>query len=242
MYYNGARSFLVSFLVSLFTSIIVCVVFFFVVPMLKPQGDRIVPELLGSTPEQARVIAESRGLLLVVGGEEESEEFTDNLVCRQAPLPGSVVGNKTTVTIFVSKGSSIIMLPDLTGQSLSEATVKLSNLGLKVGEVKSEENSDIPKDKIVSTFPQAGTSVKKGDMISVVVSLGVEEIAVPRVINRSLSSAKRIVEENGFTVGRVSYELSAEFNVGIVMRQRPGAGTRAQKGSAIDLVVATVLE
>ena len=242
MYYNGARNFLVSFLVSLFTSIIVCAVFFFVVPMLKPQGDRIVPELLGSTPEQARVIAESRGLLLVVGGEEESEEYADNLVCRQTPLPGSVVGNKSAVTIFVSKGSSIIALPDLIGQSLSEATVVLSNLGLKVGEVKSEENNEIEKDKIASTFPRAGTSVKKGDMISVVLSLGAQEIAVPRLIGKSLSSAKRIVEENGFTVGRVSYELSAEFNVGIVMRQRPGAGTKARKGSAIDLIVATVLE
>ena len=242
MYYHGARNFLVSFLVSLFPSIIVCVVFFFVGPMLKPQGDRIVPEMLGSTPEQARVIAESRGLLLVVGGEEESEEFADNLVCRQAPLPGSVVGNKSTVTIFVSKGSSVIPLPDLTGQSLSEATVKLSELSLKVGEVKSEENSEISKDRIVRTTPQAGTSVKKGDMISVVLSLGVQEIAVPRVIGKSLSSAKRIVEESGFTVGRVSYELSAEFNVGIVMRQRPSAGTTAQKGSAVDLVVATVLE
>jgi beta-lactam-binding protein with PASTA domain len=242
MYYNGARNFLVSFVVSLFTSIIVCVVFFFVVPMLKPQGDRIVPELLGSTPEQARVIAESRGLLLVVGGEEESEDYTDNLICRQTPLPGSVVGNKSTVTIFVSRGSSNITLPDMTGQGLSEATVRLSELGLRVGEVKSEENSNIPKDKIASTVPLAGTTVKKGDMISVVLSLGTQEIAVPRVTGKSLSSAKRIVEENGFTVGRVSYELSAEFNVGIVMRQRPGAGSKAQKGSAIDLVVATVLE
>lgn len=242
MYYNGARNFLVSFLVSLFTSIIVCVVFFFVVPMLQPQGDRIVPELLGSTPEQARVIAESRGLLLVVGGEEESEEFADNLICRQAPLPGSVVGNKSTVTVFVSQGSSTIVLPDLTGQSLSEATVNLSELGLTVGEVRSEENSEIPKDRIVSTMPKGRTSVRKGDMISVVVSLGAQEISVPRLIGKSLSSAKRIVEENGFTVGRVSYELSAEFNVGIVMRQRPGAGATALKGSAIDLIVATVLE
>jgi beta-lactam-binding protein with PASTA domain len=242
MYYNGARNVLISFLVSLFTSIIVCVVFFFVIPMLKPQGDTIVPDLLGSTTEQARVIAESRGLLLVVGGEEESEEYGTNIICRQVPLPGSFVGNKTTVTVFVSIGSNQIIIPDFTGKGLSEATVKLSELGLKVGEVRSEENADIGKDKIISTNPPAGAQVKKGDAITVVLSLGVEKTQVPRLIGKSLSSAKRIIEEHGFVVGNVSWEVSTEFNVGIIMRQRPSAGTMADKGSTINLVVATVLE
>jgi serine/threonine-protein kinase len=242
MYYNGAKNVLISFLVSLFTSIIVCVVFLFVVPMLRPQGDTIVPELLGSTTEQARVIAETRGLLLVVGGEEESEEFGANIICRQAPLPGSVVGSKTTVTVFVSTGSSQMIVPDFTGQGLSEATVRLSELGLKVGEVRSEENATIGKDKIISTNPPAGAKVKKGDAITVVLSLGVEKVQVPRLIGKSLSSAKRIIEDNGFVVGNVSWEVSTEFNVGIIMRQRPSAGTMANKGSSINLVVATVLE
>jgi len=91
MYYNGAKIFLISFLVSLFTSIIVCVVFFFVIPITRTSADRVVPDLIGSTPEQARVIAESRNLLLVVGGEEENEKVPENIICRQTPLPGSVV-------------------------------------------------------------------------------------------------------------------------------------------------------
>lgn len=242
MYYNGARIFIVSFLVSLFTSVIVCVVFFFVIPLTKTSGDTMVPDMIGSTPEQARVIAETRGLLLVVGGEEENEEVATNLICRQAPMPGSMVNNKSTVTVFISKGSDEIILPDLKGIGLSEATVQLSNMGLRVGEVKSEENAVVEKDKIISTNPPAGSRVRKNDVISVVLSRGVELAKVPSLIGKSLSTAKRLIESGGFTVGNVSWEVSIDYNVGIVMRQNPGAGSMAKKGSAINLVVATVLE
>lgn len=242
MYYNGARIFFVSFLVSLFTSIVVCVVFFYIIPMTRTTADTVVPDLLGSTTEQARVIAETRGLLLVVGGEEQSEKVGENLICRQAPMPGSVVGSKTTVTVFISKGSDQIILPDFKGQGLSTATVRLADLGLKIGEVKSEENATVEKDKIISTIPEAGSRVKKGDIITVVLSRGVEVVKVPRLIGKSLSTAKRIIEDNAFAVGHVSWEVSTEFNVGIIMRQNPSAGKTAKKGSKINLVVATVLE
>ena len=242
MYYNGSKVFLISFIVSLFTSAIVCVLFIFVLPFARMGADKVVPDFIGSNQEQARVIAESRDLLLVVGGEEENERVPANIVFRQTPLPGSVVRSKSTITVFVSKGSSEIAVPDLRGQGLSEATVRLTELGLKIGEVRSEENAQVEKDKIISTVPEAGTKIKPQEAITVLLSRGVETAEVPRVIGRSFSSAKRIIENAGFVVGSVRYEVSTEFNVGIVMSQNPVAGRQLKKGSAIDVVVATVLE
>jgi serine/threonine-protein kinase len=242
MYYNGTRIFLVSFFVSLLTSVVVCALFFFVLPLAGRGADKVVPDVIGSNQEQARVIAESRDLLLVVGGQEENEEVPPNLICRQTPLSGSVVKSKSAITVFLSKGSSQIALPDLRGEGLSEATVRLTDLGLNIGEVRSEENAEIEKDKIISTIPTAGTKVKRGDKIAVVLSRGVQSAEVPRLIGKSFSSAKRIIESSGFRVGSVRYEVSTEFNVGIVMSQNPSPGRQAAKGSAVDLVVATVLE
>ncbi|MEO0142175.1 MAG: PASTA domain-containing protein [candidate division WOR-3 bacterium] len=106
MYYNGTKIFLVSFLVSLITSVIVCVLFLFVLPVGK-SGEVVIPDLTGSTPEQARVIAENRGLLLVVGGEEENEKYAENQICRQTPLPGSIVRSKSSITVFISRGQAV---------------------------------------------------------------------------------------------------------------------------------------
>ncbi|OGC42156.1 hypothetical protein A2Y85_00970 [candidate division WOR-3 bacterium RBG_13_43_14] len=242
MYYNGGKSFLVSFLVSLMTSVIVCVIFIFVVPLLGGGGNQVVPDLVGSTVEQARVITETRGLLIVVGGEEENDKMDVNLICRQVPLQGSVVRGRSTVTVYLSKGSGDIVLPDFERMGLSEATIRLSEIGLRIGEVRSEEHDTIDKDKIISTSPRAGSRVKKDDLIGVVLSRGSQTVAVPRVTGKALSTAKRLIEDAGFTVGNVSWEVSTEYNVGIVMRQNPSAGANAKKGSAINLVVATVLE
>jgi serine/threonine-protein kinase len=242
MYYNGSKVFLISFLVALFTSVIVCLLFFYVLPFAKMGADKVVPDVLGSNQEQARVIAESRDLLLIVGGEEENDEVPAQLVCRQTPLPGSIVRSKSTITVFVSKGPSFVIVPDLKGAALSDATVQVSELGLKIGDVKSEENAEIEKEKIISTVPSAGSKVKGGSQITVIVSRGVETVKVPRITGRSFSSAKRIIEDNGFRVGNVRYEVSTEFNVGIVIRQNPGAGREVKKGTTIDVVVATVLE
>ncbi len=242
MYYNGAKIFLVSFLVSLITSVIVCVLFLFVIPIGKSGGDVVIPDLTGSTPEQARVIAENRGLLLVVGGEEENEKYAENQICRQAPLPGSIVRSKSSITVFISKGSSIVIVPDLKGMGLSEATTRLNDYGLRTGEVRTEESATIEKDRIISTQPPSGVRAKKGDAITIILSSGAESIEVPRVIGRALSTAKRIIEDRGFVVGSVSYEVSTEFDVGIVMAQNPRAGTKVRKGSKIDLTVATVLD
>jgi|UniRef100_A0A7V3RHH7 serine/threonine-protein kinase len=241
MYYNGSRVFLISFLVSLITSLVVCVLFLYVLPISKG-GEVVIPDLTGSTPEQARVIAENRGLLLVVGGEEESEKFAENQICRQNPLPGSVVRSKSSITVFISKGASNVIVPELKGLGLSEATIKLNDLGLRIGDIKTEENSTIEKDKIISTLPVAGSRVKRGDAITIVLSGGAEMIEVPRLIGKALTTAKRIIEEKGFVVGSVSYEVSTEFDVGIVMAQNPKPGTKARKGSKIDLIVATVLD
>ncbi|HEX7320426.1 MAG TPA: PASTA domain-containing protein [bacterium] len=242
MYYNTAKVFLISLLVSLFTSVIVCLVFFFVVPMTRSGGEVEIPNVVGSTTEQARVILESKSLLLMVGGEEDNDKYGENIIFRQTPLPGSTVRSKSTITVFISKGTSASFLPDLKGMGLSEATARLSQLNLKIGEVRTEENSSVEKDKIVSTVPPAGSRIRKDDMITIVLSSGAQLGDVPRLVGRALSTAKRLIEEGGFEVGSVSYEVSTEINVGIIISQSPSAGTKLKKGSKINLVVATVLE
>lgn len=136
----------------------------------------------------------------------------------------------------------MVVMPNLRGRSLVDATTKLSDLDLKIGEVRPVEDEEIEADHIVRTIPSAGTKVKKKSDVILFVSKGRKEVIVPRVIGRSLSSARRIIENAGLVVGYVRYEVSTEFNVGIVMSQSPRAGRKVKQGSKVDLVVATVLE
>lgn len=243
MYFNGTKAFIISFFVSLFTSIVVCLVFLFVVPSITSnKGDVVVPELLKSTAEQARMISETRGLRFVMGGEEESSDIPIGQISRQNPLPGSVVPKGTMISVWLSKGSSRITIPSMRGIGLVEATQRLSELGLRLGEVRTVENDTVAKDMIVSTSPPFGSIVEKGQMITIVVSAGAQDVIVPALAGRRLESARRALENAGLAVGSINYEVSSEVDVGIVISSSPRAGSRVKKGSGVNLTVATALE
>ena len=242
MYYDGSKVFLISFFVSVITAIVVSVAAFFLLPKFVGTSEVVVPNLIGTTPDEARFLCESRKLFFIVSGEEESSEVADGRIARQTPFQGSVVRAKTTVSVTVSKGSQMVTVPNLRDRTLVDATTKLSDLDLKISEVRQVEDDQVSADRVVKTIPSAGTKVKRKTEVILLVSKGKKEILVPRVIGRSLSRGRQIIENAGLTVGNVRYEVSTEFNVGIIMSQSPRPGQRVKKGSNINLVVATVLE
>jgi beta-lactam-binding protein with PASTA domain len=69
-----------------------------------------------------------------------------------------------------------IVAPLLRGLTLAAATKKLAARGLRLGTVTRQYSSSIPKYRILSQYPRAGTIVKRGSQarppVNVVVSRG----------------------------------------------------------------------
>ena len=68
----------------------------------KPEEKINIPNLSGQTLEGARALLESKGLVLVDGGEEYSEEAIGK-VSRWEPY-GTSVTKGTRITVWISKG------------------------------------------------------------------------------------------------------------------------------------------
>jgi serine/threonine-protein kinase len=64
-----------------------------------------------------------------------------------------------------------------------------------------------------------------------------EELRVPEIEDLSRAEAVRVLEREGFTVGRIETKESSE-PAGTVLDQKPSARARARRGSPVDLVVA----
>lgn len=60
---------------------------------------------------------------------------------------------------------------------------------------------------------------------------------VPKVIGKTTDAAEQSLVEAGYTLGEVTEEFSAEVVSGRVISQDPSAGTKADKGTAVNLVV-----
>ena len=166
----------------------------------------------------------------------------------QATYAAAVIGLLVVlgVGIFIlwrllAGGSPIaetVAVPDVSNKPAVEAFEELQALDLKVKPI-SENSVTIPPDVVIRTDPPAGTDVDKGSTVDVYVSAGVEEFNVPNVTGETEADARRRIEEQGFTVGVVTYEVTVETEAGIVTDQSPEGGTTQAPGTPVDLTVSS---
>ena len=138
-------------------------------------------------------------------------------------------------------GTSTVEVPDVVGMTEEQAADALSAKGLEYDLSTSVESSEYSDGEVVSTDPSAGTEVKKGSTVMLTLAKSstdtTDKKAVPDVRELTLSDAKATITEQGFSVGTVSYKYSDSVEKGTVISQSPGAGTNAELGSTISLVV-----
>ena len=90
----------------------------------------------------------------------------------QSPDPGNQVPVGTAVSLTVSNGppGELVEVPDLTGKRLEMARQILKNQGLKVRDIRYEFSTQHLLNMVIGQLPEAGTEVKYGTSIRLVVS------------------------------------------------------------------------
>lgn len=94
------------------------------------------------------------------------DEFHDRIPAGQVvgtrPQGGTQAPRDSTVDVVVSKGPDIVKVPSVSGLTLDQATARLEQAGLTVGEVFGPANG-----RPFSTSPEAGASVKRGTTVDI---------------------------------------------------------------------------
>ncbi|MET8414984.1 Stk1 family PASTA domain-containing Ser/Thr kinase [Streptomyces sp. NPDC005134] len=127
-------------------------------------------------------------------------------------------------------------VPNMIGSNVDDAKDLAKNAGviLKVG--SREPCEDQPKGKICSQSPKDG-QMRENETVTVVVSSGAPKVEVPDVTEKSEESARKNLEEKGFTVRVVTSE-SSDAEPGTVLDQDPKGGTKAEPESEVKITVA----
>ena len=141
------------------------------------------------------------------------------------------------VTVFVSTGPPQVEVPTVTGQSEAEARGSLRAAGLDVGAVTKREEAGQAAGTVLSQSPSAGSSVRSGEAVSLVVAKASQEIAVPRVVGKKQERAEGELIGAGFVVKSSTRTVSSTAEVGLVLQQTPAGGTKAKRGATIKLTV-----
>ncbi len=135
-------------------------------------------------------------------------------------------------------GGREIEAPDFTNMTVEEARDYISEneLDLRIKEGDEVISEDIEKGHIVSQDPAGGEMIREGGAIKVNVSIGLGDGTVPDLVGNDREDAESLLEAAGFTLGSVTEQASDE-DAGTILSQDPSAGSEAEKGSAVNIVV-----
>jgi serine/threonine-protein kinase len=244
MYYeSGAKYFWISLVTSLIVSSIMSFIFIvFLSPYITHKKTKVeVPNVKGMKEDQASLVLKNKGLLLLVSGQREDQNYESAIILEQDPLPGFTVEKGSLVKVVINAKTATVpgedAIPDVRGMPLMTAKEKIENGGYTVGKIEFSESSTYAKDQVVNTDPPAGTKSIKGTIVNIMVSTGISEITVPSLYRKSVGSARRTLEDAGLKLGNVRYTTNIELPFDIIVSQHPASGTKVNSGTAVDIVV-----
>jgi serine/threonine-protein kinase len=202
-------------------------------------GDTRVPSV-ENLPQERAVKELNKAGFKVNLDTEPSNTVKEGFAIRTAPKEGTNVERGTRIRLLVSSGPAKVQVPGVVGLLRESAESRLTSEGFAVT-VRSEE-SDQPKDEVVSQSPSAGTSTDRGAPVTITVSTGPpkeqkpEQVTVPGVTGQSASAAAAELRAAGLAVSTQEQETEDETEDGKVISQRP-AGGDVDKGSTVTIVV-----
>lgn len=137
-----------------------------------------------------------------------------------------------------NSGSDKFDVPNMIGSTVKDARrlADNTNIQLKVG--PKEACKDQAKNKICRQTPTADEKMAENETVTVFVSTGAPKVDVPDVTEKSEDSARKLLEDQGFSVTIDSVE-SSEAQPGTVLEQSPKGGAKAEENSEVKLSVAT---
>ncbi len=196
-------------------------------------GDAI-PDVTGQTTEVAKTKLEAAGFVLGSTTEAYSSTVAAGKIISQDPTAGTKRDKGTRVNVVVSKGTEQVTVPDLTNMTADQAKQALDRVGLYASAGTAEYSSSVEVNKIIRQTPAAGQTANKGDTVTYILSLGVENVDVPNVVGSSESSAMSALQNAGFKVS-VQSQYSDTVSEGVVISQNPSG--KAVKGSTVTITV-----
>ncbi|MCQ2547924.1 MAG: Stk1 family PASTA domain-containing Ser/Thr kinase [Clostridia bacterium] len=147
---------------------------------------------------------------------------------------GIVIALLAIFGVFDSKEA--LLVPDLSNKTFEQASKELEQLGLTIEQGEAVFDEEIEEGKIVSQNPEEGTEVEEGAVVTVILSKGKEEFAVPNLYGHSLTEAKEALRAVNLELGDVKYEYS-DKEADTVISQSVEAGSTLTKGSSVDIVI-----
>ena len=190
-----------------------------------------VPSVVGLPLGRAR--EEIQDARLTVGNVEKvfDNEVPKGEVIEQNPAGGQLEVDEA-IDLTVSQGREPVEVPPVEGRPEGEAGSVLTGAGLRVS-VDEDYSATVAEGDVISQSPQAGTVLRVGDTVTIVISLGPRRFPMPDVVGMGEAQATTRLEGLNLRVDAVDLPSGGSSVVG----QRPEPGTTVEEGDKVTIYV-----
>jgi eukaryotic-like serine/threonine-protein kinase len=129
-----------------------------------------------------------------------------------------------------------VAVPDVVAQPVQQAQSNLAHHGLTM-KVEDRVYSDQPVDAVVRQSPPPKMSVKVGQRVHVVISLGPQRLTIPDLQQTSARAARIAIMRSGLQIGETASVFLPEYPADAVLQQTPASGKSDATSPHVDLLI-----
>ena len=221
--------------------VLICLIIFFIVPLVTDEPDIKVPDVSGMTVSKAEETLKEEGFEVASKIEEiASDDIEEGRIVKTDPEKGRSIKKGSTVTLYRSTGEETYEVEDYTGKNYIEVQTLLESVyGLKVTVEKRDVDTSREYDnqEIVGQSVEAGEELKKGDSIILYIPDITEVYPDMEAEGWSRVDAEAFAQKYELIMDFKEEETEA-YEEGKVIRQSRAAGSPIIRGATITVTIA----
>ena len=146
----------------------------------------------------------------------------------------SVSTESVSETAPASSNAEVVIVPDLSNKTETEAKAALNKLRLGVS-VQKGSSDDVPEGRVYDQSPAAGVKTDVHTQVTIYISTGKETFKLDDVTGMDYDQAQSQLENDGLKVS-LEFEYSDSVDKDEVIRTSPEAGSQVAEGDTVTIV------
>jgi serine/threonine protein kinase len=197
-----------------------------------------VPDVVGSAEATAILALQQDGFTVdPTITREYNTKYAAGIVYKTDPVADSQAVKGSEVRLWVSKGTEMATVPDVTGKTQTDATTALEDDGFKV-KVTKKSSDTVTQGTVISQKQAADSQAAKGSTVTIYVSSGPAQVTVPNLLGLTQAKAVAKIQALGLVKSIQTVVDTDTAHTGLVQSQDPDSGTKVDEGATITIWIA----
>ncbi|GMQ56899.1 Stk1 family PASTA domain-containing Ser/Thr kinase [Vallitalea sediminicola] len=221
--------------------ILVSIVSFFVFNSIKDRlqpVEVLIPDVQGMLLPEAKELLDDKHLTVDITERTYDDTYDVDEIIKQSPEKNTVAKKNQIVSLTVSKGIETFLVPDVLSIKFTTAQSIIQGRSLTY-KIEREYHDSIPLGIVIRQYPEVGTNLKKGEVVTIYVSKGKEEkmAIVPDLKGSTEQQARNKLSEKNLELGNITRINHNTVAKGIIISQTVDPGDEVKENYVIDIAV-----